>query len=83
VTAVQDQFRVLVPDDIIVPMEHTDAVAVVDLVVVDDPVRVTAPGLDVLKGALAIGSADLVRSYCEMWTRFLTAAYAGTRRGEP
>jgi hypothetical protein len=61
----------LVPDSIAVPCEFTDAVIVVALVVDDDTLRVVAPGLEDIKAALGRGSVELVRSYCEVWTRYL------------
>ncbi len=72
--------REQVPTSIVLPCERTDAVVVLDLVVEADPVRVVCPGLDEVKAALAVGSADLVRSYCGVWTRWL--ARCGARPAE-
>lgn len=69
--SIDTDFRALVPTTIGLPCEHSDAVIEVSLTIDADPVRVIAPGLDDIKGVLAIGSAELVRSYCEVWTRYL------------
>jgi hypothetical protein len=69
-----EEFRALVPSHLMLPCERTDAVISVPLVIDADPVRVVSPGLDAVKAALAVGSAELVRSYCEIWTRFLARA---------
>lgn len=66
--------RDLIPDEITLPCEHTDAVISVAIVVLPDQTRVVAPGLHELQGALARGSVELVKHYCEMWTRWLTRA---------
>lgn len=65
------RFRDLVPTEIMLPCENTSAVVSLHILVEDDPLRVLAPTLDDVKGALAVGSADLVRHYCGMWTRWL------------
>lgn len=72
-------FRALVPDELLLPCEHSLAVVSVGLGI-DDTGRVYAPGLDEIKAVLARGSTDVVRSYCEMWTRWL--AKAGTQLAE-
>lgn len=72
------ELKALVPLELALPCEQTDARVTVTLVVEEDPVRVTAPGLDDVKVCLAIGSAELVRSYCNLWTRWLNRACAQT-----
>ncbi len=78
--SVDRRFLGLIPESITVPCEFTDATIAVSLVVEADPVRVVAPGLDEIKEALGRGSVELVRSYCELWTRYL--AQVGRRAGE-
>lgn len=82
-SGVDGRFAALVPRELVLPCEHTDGVISLEVVVDVEPVRVYVPGLDETKEALAVGSAELVRSYCSMWTRFLTLAAAGIRRDEP
>ncbi len=82
-SGVDKRFTALVPRELVLPCEHTDGVVSLEVVVeAGDPV-VYVPGLDELKAVLAVGSAELVRSYCALWTRFLTLAAAGIRRDEP
>lgn len=64
-------FRGLVPEALMLPCEHSAAVISVSLAISDDN-RVYSPGLEEIKAVLARGSTDVVRSYCEMWTRWLT-----------
>jgi hypothetical protein len=64
-------FRDQVPTQIVVPCEYTDAVVSVPLVIDAGPVRVVAPSLNQIQGALARGSADVIRNQCELWTRWL------------
>lgn len=71
--SVVPQLRELVPDTIRLPAEFTSAVLEVGVVVGEDG-RVYAPGLDDVKAVLAVGSADVVRSYCGLWTRWLARA---------
>jgi hypothetical protein len=81
VSGADETFREMVPKYLMLPCERTDAVMSVPLVIGADPVLVYSPGLGAVKGALAVGSYELVRSYCELWTRFL--AMAGSReRGQ-
>lgn len=77
---IDPDFRVMVPESIRLPCEHSDAVIDVTIEIDADPVRVVAPGLEDIKSVLAIGSAELVRSYCELWTRYL--AQSGRRQAE-
>lgn len=81
------RFRAMVPTEIVLPCEHTSTVVSVPLTIEDDPIRVIAPFLYGTKGALAVGSSELVRSYCELWTRWLRTAiaaqHAPERREEP
>jgi hypothetical protein len=79
VSGADHRFRDLVPRELVLPCEYTDGVVSLEVMVAADPVRVYVPGLDDVKGVLAVGSAELVRSYCSMWTRFLTLAAAGIR----
>lgn len=73
-------YRDLVPAEVTVPCEYAGAVISVPLIIEADPVRVTAPSLGEVKPALAAGAADLVRSQCEMWTRWLArCGQASTR----
>ena len=65
------RYRDLVPTEIVVPSEYSDAVISVPLIIDADPVRVVAPSLNQLKGSLARGSADVIRNQCELWTRWL------------
>ena len=71
-----EQVRALIPTEIVLPCEHSAAVTAVGIEIQADPVRVVAPGLDAVKALLARGSTDVVRSYCEMWTRWLARAGA-------
>lgn len=70
-------YRQMVPKQIMLPCEHSDAVVSLPLTVESDPLRVVANGLDDVKASLAVGSVDLVRSYCQLWTRWL--AHCGIR----
>lgn len=72
----------MVPQEITLPGEHVTAVFTLPLVVDADPVRVIAPSLDEVKGQLGVGSAELVRQYCAIWTRFLAQAASRTRQEE-
>lgn len=78
-SAIAEGFLALVPTRLMLPCERTDAAMSVPLAVDADPVRVYAPELDAYKGALAVGSVELIRSYCEVWTRFLSLAGSGVR----
>ncbi len=82
-SGVDRAYRDLVPGELVLPCEHSDGVVSLEVVIGADPVRVYVPGLDDVKGVLAVGSAELVRSYCAIWTRFLALAGSGVRRGEP
>lgn len=62
-------YREMIPTEIVLPCEHTDATITVPIVVMGGLVR--APGLPQLQAALARGSVELVKHYCEMWTRWL------------
>lgn len=64
-------WRALVPAEIQLPAEFSDATITVALVVQEDPVRVVSPGLDELGPVLARGSVDLVKHYCALWDRWL------------
>ncbi len=73
-------YRQMVPKQILLPCEHSDAVVSLPLHVEADPVRVVANGLDDVQASLALGSVELVRSYCQMWTRWL--AHSMIRLGQ-
>lgn len=77
---VDERFRSLAPLEIVLPCEHSPAVISVPLAVESDPVQVVAPCLNEVKGALAVGSAELIRQYCALWTRFLAQAGSRVRR---
>jgi len=72
---IPSQVRNLIPSEVRLPCERSAAVIAIRIVVDGD--RVTAPTLDELKGVLALGSADLVRSYCQIWTRWLARESGG------
>lgn len=66
------QVRDLVPEKISLPAEYTSAL--IDVYLDVHGGKVVAPALAQLQGALARGSVEVVTSYCEMWTRWLTRA---------
>lgn len=67
------EFRRLVPTEIVVPAEYTDAVLTVYLDITDDG-QVTCPGLPEIQAVLARGSVDMVKQTCGLWTRWLARA---------
>lgn len=75
--SVDARLRELVPAKLVLPSEHTSAVITVPLEVLGDSAQLVAPGLDQVKEALARGSVEVVRSYCQMWTRFLMRTVGG------
>lgn len=65
--------RDLIPDEIVLPCEHTDATITLAIQVGDDGV-VRAAGLGEISVALESGIVDLVSKYCRIWTRWLAQA---------
>jgi hypothetical protein len=74
---VTDGYATLVPKEITMPCAHSDAVISVQLVIDADPVRVYAPGLGLLAGALPVGAVTVIRSQCELWTKWLARVRGG------
>jgi hypothetical protein len=64
-------YRHMVPREFWVPCEHSDAMVVMEIAVTEDG-RVVAPALHELKAACAIGSVEIVTSFCQVWQRWLT-----------
>ena len=80
--SVDRAYRDLVPRELVLPCERTAGVISLEVVIEADPVRVYVPGLDEVRDVLAVGSAELVRSYCAIWTRFLALAGSRVRGSE-
>lgn len=70
------RLRGLVPSNLMLPCASTEAYISVPLVVDHDPVQVVAPAFGAVASALPAGGAELVRTYCEMWTQWLARAAA-------
>ncbi len=63
--------RDLVPTELMLPGERNPVTICVQIGMDADPSRVVAPGLDELGAVLGEATVALVRSYCEVWTRWL------------
>lgn len=72
-----DVFRKMVPTEITVPCEYSSAVISIGIEIDADTVRVVAPGLEEIQAACARGTVEVVRSYCELWTRWLVRSERG------